>query len=168
MAILAAAALCTWRFGPWYGDSDSNSSTPETLKALNTCESCCNGLASNCDLPLNQVTFAMVHNAMSSRDDLFAGYNNLEPLEEAMVAGYRGLMLDSCNCAGSVEEEVTSFFNGEGDATVRYEILYLHLSLEKMVNALSCLVRLCRGHVTISLNSPKVLLTIVYSSGFQF
>ena len=117
VAILAAAALCTWRFGPWYGDSDSDSTTPETLQARNTCESCCNGLASNCNLPLNQVTFAMVHNAMSSRDDLFAGYNNLEPLEEAMVAGYRGLMLDSCNCAGSVEEEVKNYFNGdEGDA----------------------------------------------------
>jgi hypothetical protein len=117
VAILAAAALCTWRFGPWYDDSDSNSTTPETLQARNTCDSCCNGLASNCNLPLNQVTFAMVHNAMSSRDDLFAGYNHLEPLEEAMVAGYRGLMLDSCNCAGSVEEEVKNYFNGdEGDA----------------------------------------------------
>ena len=37
----------------------------------------------------------MVHNAHSSRDNLFVGYNNLKPLEEALVAGYRGLMLDS-------------------------------------------------------------------------
>ena len=128
--ILAAAALCTWRFGPWYGDSGSDStSTPDALKAQNTCENCCNGLASNCNLPLNQVTFAMAHNAMSSLEDGFiAGYNHLDSLEKAMVAGYRGLMLDSCNCADSVEGEVMNYINGED--TVRVKLL-LGMVLER-------------------------------------
>ena len=123
--ILAAAALCTWRFGPWYGEDDS--SPPETLKALNTCESCCNGLASNCNKPLNQVTFAMAHNAMSSLEDSFMvnTYNHLESLEKALVAGYRGLMLDSCNCAESttqeVMNEVENYFNEQEDTVRKYQ-----------------------------------------------
>lgn len=128
VAILATAAVCTWRFGPWYGDNSDSDVTPETLKAMNTCEGCCNGLASNCNLPVNEVMFAMAHNAMSSRDDLFAGYNHLEPLEEALVSGYRGLMLDSCNCADSVEEEVKNYFNGEGN-TVREMVNGSHFSI---------------------------------------
>ena len=57
----------------------------------------------------------MVHNAMSSRDDLFAAYNNIENLEKALVAGYRGLMLDSCICDGSIGEEVANFMKGDED-----------------------------------------------------
>ena len=82
---------------------------------MNACEGCCNGLVSNCDLKLNEVTFAMVHNAMSSRDDLFAAYNNIQTLEKALVAGYRGLMLDSCICDGSLGEDVADVIKGGGD-----------------------------------------------------
>ena len=57
----------------------------------------------------------MVHNAMSSSKNLFAGYNNLEPLEQALVNGYRGLMLDSCICDGSLGETVQGFLKGEED-----------------------------------------------------
>ena len=57
----------------------------------------------------------MVHNAMSSSKNLFAGYNNLEPLEQALVSGYRGLMLDSCICDGSLGETVQGFLKGEED-----------------------------------------------------
>lgn len=42
--------------------------------------------------------FATVHNAMSSLRDGFLGYNNLLPLEDALKAGFRGLLLDSCDC----------------------------------------------------------------------
>jgi hypothetical protein len=82
---------------------------------MNACEGCCNSLVSNCDLKLNEVTFAMVHNAMSSRDDLFAAYNNIQTLEKALVAGYRGLMLDSCICDGSIGEDVANAIKGVGD-----------------------------------------------------
>ena len=52
---------------------------------------------------------------MSSSKNLFAGYNNLEPLEQALVSGYRGLMLDSCICDGSLGETVQGFLKGEED-----------------------------------------------------
>jgi hypothetical protein len=56
---------------------------------------CCNGLGSNCNLPMNEFLFATVHNAM--HDD-FPFPNNEAPLEEALEAGYRGLQLDLCLC----------------------------------------------------------------------
>lgn len=59
----------------------------------------CNGLASNCDRKVNEIMYATVHNAMASLDDgFFFGYNNYQPLEDALEAGFRGLMLDSCDC----------------------------------------------------------------------
>ena len=97
-------------------------STPEDLAALNVCDGCCNLATSNCDLKVNEVTFAMVHNAMSSRENLFAGYNNLKSMEGALVAGYRGLMLDSCICDGSIGETVQGILKGDGDKVC---ILYM-------------------------------------------
>jgi hypothetical protein len=95
---------------------DDSSATASDLTAANACEGCCNGLASNCDLRVNEVLFAMVHNAMSSRNDLFAAYNNIESLEKALVAGYRGLMLDSCICDGtSIGQEAANIIKGDGD-----------------------------------------------------
>lgn len=46
----------------------------------------------------------MVHNAMSSYEDYFIAANNNESLEKALVAGYRGLMLDSCLCDGGLSK----------------------------------------------------------------
>lgn len=53
-AVLAAAGVCAWRFGPWYDDGTQTADAPD-FKALNVCDNCCNGLASNCDLPVNEV-----------------------------------------------------------------------------------------------------------------
>ena len=58
----------------------------------------CNGLALNCHRRANEIMYATVHNAMSSRDDNFLAFNNLLPLESALAAGFRGLTLDSCDC----------------------------------------------------------------------
>jgi hypothetical protein len=66
-------------------------------------------------LRLNKATFAMVHNAMLSRDDLFATYNNVHPLKKALVAQYCGLMLDSCVCNGSMGEDVANAIKGDWD-----------------------------------------------------
>jgi hypothetical protein len=57
--------------------------------------------------------FAMVHNAMSSRDYNFLAYNHIDSLEKALVAGYRGLMIDSCICDGSLGEDVQNFIAGQ-------------------------------------------------------
>ncbi len=66
-------------------------------------------------LRLNEVTFSMVHNAMSSREDLFAVYNNVHPLEGVLVVGYHRLMLDLCVCKGSMGEDVTNAIKGDWD-----------------------------------------------------
>ncbi len=97
------------------GDSSFDPRGASDLAALGACEGCCNGLALNCGLRLNKATFAMVHNAMSSRDDLFAAYNNLHPLEGALVAGYRRIVLNSCVCNGSIGEDVANAIKGDED-----------------------------------------------------
>ena len=55
----------------------------------------CNGLESNCDMRVNEILYATVHNA--NHDDTPLQNHNKE-LEYALVAGYRGLMLDVCMC----------------------------------------------------------------------
>ncbi|KAG7359961.1 hypothetical protein IV203_035059 [Nitzschia inconspicua] len=62
---------------------------------------CCNGLNSNCNLRVNEILYAMPHNAMATFDDGFIfGPNHQRPLEMAVEAGFRGLNLDICNCGG--------------------------------------------------------------------
>ena len=53
----------------------------------------CNGLESNCFLKVNELLFPMLHNANHDTAPL---QNHNEPLEQALEAGYRGLMLDVC------------------------------------------------------------------------
>ena len=62
----------------------------------------CNGLANICNVPLPEVLFAMVHNAMASESDGFILSNHLLPLEEAVQSGYRGINLDVCSCGGQL------------------------------------------------------------------
>lgn len=102
---LAIAGLLTWRYGPWYNTDESNTENIDLL-ASTSCPGCCNGLVSNCNLRVNEVVFPVVHNAMSSYDDYFIAANNNGSLEKALVAGYRGLMLDSCLCDGGLAEYV--------------------------------------------------------------
>mmetsp|Transcript_12780 Transcript_12780/g.26186 ORF Transcript_12780/g.26186 Transcript_12780/m.26186 type:complete len:370 (-) Transcript_12780:282-1391(-) len=94
--LLAIAGILTWRLGPWYNTSYDATS----LSVSTSCSDCCNGLESNCDLPVNQILFPTVHNAHSSYENGFITASNNLPLEEALVAGYRGLMLESCLCDG--------------------------------------------------------------------
>lgn len=68
---------------------------------------CCNGLESICDLRVNQVLFATVHNANHDNGTAFS--NNLAPLEGALEAGYRGLMLDVCKCVDSFGQDEIIF-----------------------------------------------------------
>jgi hypothetical protein len=77
---------------------------------FNTCTSdvdrCCNGLDNICDLRVNEVMIATVHNAMSHGEEKFLGRvvnNNYLPLEDALEAGFRGLTLDLCICNGSFQ-----------------------------------------------------------------
>jgi hypothetical protein len=86
--------VLTWRYGPWAKDTASD--TVVSLEASSSCEGCCNGLQSNCDLTLDRVVFPMVRRAHSSYDNNFVGASNSRPFEEALVAGFRALQLSTC------------------------------------------------------------------------
>lgn len=104
VAILTTIGIVTWRYGPWAKDSASVT----TFAASNTCDGCCNGLKSNCDLPVNEVLFPMVHHAHSSYDNNFVGASNSKGFEEALVAGYRALQLSTCMCEGFLSKVLLS------------------------------------------------------------
>ena len=132
IAILCGAGIAAFLYGPWFdndtdGDSPSAGETSTTLIAKSSdCENCCNGLESNCDLPINQVTWAMVHNAMSTEEDSFYAANNDLSLEKALVEGYRGLMLDSCLCDGdSIVDIIQDYITGDNDTEDDLEEGYL-------------------------------------------
>jgi hypothetical protein len=60
---------------------------------------CCNGSPQNCQLKVNEMMFATLHNAMATEEGGFTfGFNHYKALEKAMVAGYRGINLDLCKC----------------------------------------------------------------------
>ena len=50
-------------------------------------QNCCNGLDTICDLRVDEILYASVHNAMAT-------------WEGALEAGYRGLNMEVCNCNG--------------------------------------------------------------------
>lgn len=68
---------------------------------------CCNGLQSNCDLRVNEIMFATLHNA--NHDSLLVP-NHDAPLEGALEAGYRGLFLDVCKCPNRLTNSIEITF----------------------------------------------------------
>jgi hypothetical protein len=97
--------------GTGTGNDGNNTGTPAYV--FSQCPSsgdCCNGLASNCDLKVNEVLYATVHNA--NHDNRTAFFNNVFPLEDALTAGYRGLMIDVCKCPNEQDEEEVIFCHG--------------------------------------------------------
>lgn len=65
---------------------------------------CCNGLEGNCDMRVNEILFATLHNginAFSNRN--FVVINKEFEIERALEAGYRAFNLDICNCNGEIE-----------------------------------------------------------------
>lgn len=87
-------------------DGQANSMTPTLLRATSSTPSTvtdtepevsivpsssprtCNGLASNCDRPVNEVMFATLHNAMSSEEDGFYGPSHELRLEVSSIGSY--------------------------------------------------------------------------------
>jgi len=80
------------------GDTEVVDTTPYVFMQCVEGEECCNGFASNCDLRVNELMYATVHNA--NHDDILVP-NHEAPLEGALEAGYRGLMLDVCYCTNA-------------------------------------------------------------------
>jgi hypothetical protein len=67
-------------------------------------QNCCNGLDTICDLRVNEIFYASVHNAMASLEDgNIIGPNHRFKLEGALEAGYRGINMDVCNCNGEYQ-----------------------------------------------------------------
>jgi hypothetical protein len=65
---------------------------------------CCNGLDNICDLGVDEIFYAGVHNAMASVEDgFYYGANQQFELEGALEAGYRAINLDVCNCNGDYQ-----------------------------------------------------------------
>uniref|UniRef100_A0A7S0ARY0 Phosphatidylinositol-specific phospholipase C X domain-containing protein n=2 Tax=Minutocellus polymorphus TaxID=265543 RepID=A0A7S0ARY0_9STRA len=87
------------------GDTKLPSSSGQQYKFIQCDEGgeCCNGNALNCNLRLNEMSFATVHNANSAKESSSAlGYNHLFDLDGALVAGYRAINLDVCRCDGKI------------------------------------------------------------------
>jgi hypothetical protein len=67
-------------------------------------KNCCNGLDSICNLRVDEIFYASVHNAMASVEGGFLFQHNHQfQLEGAMEAGYRGINLDVCKCNGQYQ-----------------------------------------------------------------
>jgi hypothetical protein len=67
-------------------------------------QNCCNGLDTICDLRVDEIFYASVHNAMATWQDGFVfGPNHRFKLEGALEAGYRGINMDVCNCNGEYQ-----------------------------------------------------------------
>jgi hypothetical protein len=65
---------------------------------------CCNGLENICDMKINEIMFATVHNAMATKEDGFLlNPSHRYSLESALEAGYRGIHLEVCKCNGVYE-----------------------------------------------------------------
>ena len=110
--LLVVAGVLVWMLGPWNDDKpqyqfiqcDTRFDPDNTNTNTNTGQiDCCHGLEGICDLRVDEVMYATLHNGMASIEDLFIGnVNHKYNVEEALEAGYRGLNLDICNCYGEV------------------------------------------------------------------
>lgn len=92
----AVTGIVIWRYGPWA--LDKATSTIASFEAAQSCDDCCNGSPSYCDKALDDVLFPMVRRAHSSTANNFMAASNSRPFEEALVAGYRALHLNTCMC----------------------------------------------------------------------
>jgi hypothetical protein len=73
----------------------------EFMQCQDPTKDCCNGLDTICDLKVDDILYATVHNAMATFEDGFLfGPNHKFSLEGALEAGYRGINVDVCNCNG--------------------------------------------------------------------
>jgi hypothetical protein len=108
---------------------------------------CCNGLENVCDLRINEVMLATLHNAHATKEDgSLLEPNHLLSLESALEAGYRGLHLQVCNCNGVYEfcrgmctlgsrNPIEVFLNIDRFLRDNPEdVLLLHLQLKSNVN----------------------------------
>ena len=81
---------------------------------------CCMGLTNTCELRINELFFAAMHNA--NNDDDKWNSNHEAPLEEALEAGFRAFYLDVCMCRGKIVFcHANCFWAGQQDPTEIFE-----------------------------------------------
>eukprot|EP00592_Proboscia_alata_P010521 CAMPEP_0194364172 /NCGR_PEP_ID=MMETSP0174-20130528/12086_1 /TAXON_ID=216777 /ORGANISM="Proboscia alata, Strain PI-D3" /LENGTH=349 /DNA_ID=CAMNT_0039138065 /DNA_START=92 /DNA_END=1141 /DNA_ORIENTATION=- len=92
----------------------------------------CNGLESNCELKVNEILFATMHNAMSTAEDSFVYPNHQFKMEKALAAGYRGFLLDVCDCGDAVNMNLqfchSVCFSGKKSPSKLFEYLVKFLT----------------------------------------
>lgn len=65
---------------------------------------CCNGLENICDLRVNEILFASLHDGMTEFEQgNFVRIHQQFEIERALEAGYRAFKLDVCKCDGKLE-----------------------------------------------------------------
>ena len=79
-------------------DDDGNTST--SLECSGEAPDCCMGLTNTCDLRIDELFFAAMHNANS--DENKWNSNHKAPLELALQEGFRAFYLDVCLCNGQI------------------------------------------------------------------
>jgi hypothetical protein len=119
LAIGLVAGIFLWRFLPTAQQNalkthlptavgGGNVGTPTITYQYNKCgndtRNCCNGINTICDLRVNDVLFASLHNGQSDVQDGFLLASNHEyKLEDALQAGYRGINVDVASCNGQLK-----------------------------------------------------------------
>lgn len=100
--------------------NDQPTESPPTATTANPSTSSgqmCNGMVNLCDVPVNQVMFATLHNAHAAIADGFSiAPNHNLPLEDAVQAGYRGINVDIGKCNGEIALTHSFCFLGTRDA----------------------------------------------------
>ena len=112
---------------------------------------CCNGNALNCDLRINEMAFATVHNANSARESSSAlGYNHLFDLDGALMAGYRAINLDVCKCNGKIQFCHNFCDFGSRDATqVLLEIMKFLMNPDHLSEVVVLIFQFSTGNPTV-------------------
>lgn len=117
----------------------------------NPLEECCNGHSLNCNLRLNEMTFATAHNAMSTKESMDSlGYNHLYDLDGALVAGFRGLNLDVCKCNGQIRFCHTLCDFGDRDAAqVLLEVMKFLMNPDHLSEVVVLIFQFSTGQPTV-------------------
>jgi len=108
--------------------SSMTASDPFQFIMCNDNEPCCNGLPELCDVPVNKIMFAGVHNGMSSSEGGFLAPNHRRRLGGALGAGYRAFFLDVCYCGDYDRGRIAFCHSVCGVGTMEVEEVFDELS----------------------------------------
>ena len=100
MTIMPKGRVVFWIFGVSLGwgctsvTDDTMSPDPSCSEWMSSAEAC-NGSASYCSRPFNELSYPTTHNAMSNEKDDWIGPNQRHPIKKQLLDGIRALMIDT-------------------------------------------------------------------------